>query len=331
MSSQMNFTISDEINGPVIAAIVALEMIGSLLINSFVLFISLSNPDILKQSSIIFSTNIVVVNLLMTIVHLTPILITAALGKWVFGVTVDQKTAFCQFSGAVYSLNVYLLVLSLAMVSVDRCVFIVKPLFYKIYMKAKTTIFIIIIAWAIASLTSTIPFVFGIQNSEYVFDRLLGTCGSAWESTLDYEFVFIIFIVIWVIVIAVSTLWAFCYTKKFLKRVHVTSNPVISSSVAAQRSSKGRSSTTSSVYNYRLLKVFGMFSMFLIATAVCYTPGIIVATITIVVGRENMPSYCYPTIHLLYYLNYSLIPLIQLIFRKELKDEIKKLFCKCKK
>lgn len=319
-----NFTISDEVNGPVIATIIGLEILASLLINFFVLIVSLSKPEIIKQPSIIFSTNIVVVNLL-TIIYLTPVFVTISYGEWVFGVTVDQKRSSCQFSGAVCFMNVYLLVLSLAIVSVDRFLFIVKPFVHKSYVKAKTALIIVIAAWVVAGLTSIIPFVLGIQESEYTFDEFVGSCGTAWESTFDYEIVLVCFVVCCVGVIAVTTLWAYCYTRKFIQRVNVVDNPTTQPGIAASNSS-----SSSSMYNYRLLKVFGMFSMFLIATSLCYSPGILVAIAALIFSRKNLPSFCFPAIHVLYFLNYSLISLIQMVFRKELKDAIKKC-CLCKK
>ena len=61
--------------------------------------------------------------------------LTAAVGEWIFGKTAREKQAVCEFVGFMFGLCVGYSTHTLALISFDRFLFIVKPLLYIKYMK----------------------------------------------------------------------------------------------------------------------------------------------------------------------------------------------------
>ena len=73
-----NFTLSEHINGPLLASFAAVELAVSFITNSFIFLYTLCHPRILKQPSLIFLTNFIVINLLINITYLPSLIISAA-------------------------------------------------------------------------------------------------------------------------------------------------------------------------------------------------------------------------------------------------------------
>ena len=305
-----NFTFSKELNGQILAVVVGIETVAALLANSFVFIFTLFNMKVLKQPSNMFLTNLVLGNLIMTILYMIPVFVTTTIGEWVFGQTLEQRNASCQFAGFLYSHNVYLTSITFAIISVDRFLFIVKPLAHKTFMKTWVAVGIVIGAWILSALISTIPFTFGLKD-QYVFDEFTATCGSAWISQTDYEIVFVLVVIFCVATITVTSVWTFCFTRRFIKRLQ-------------------KNSVQEDVYNGKVRRVFGIFSVLLIATVCTYAPGVVVALVGFVIGQSNVPGVILTIIHIIFYLNFVLIPLIQLYFRKELNYYILACFRKLK-
>ena len=306
-----NFTISEDLIRPLLAAVIGVETIAALLANSFVLIFTLCNIKTLKQPSIIFLTNLVLGNLFIVVLYMIPVFITSAVGEWIFGTSIEMKDASCQFVGYSYSQNVFLTTLTFTVISVDRFLFIVKPFIHKRYMKTWVATVIIICAWIFSGLMSLIPFAAKVHS--YEFNEYTGICGSPWIGHIDHEFVFIIVVLVSIVIIMVTTMWTFCFTRKFIRHLQNVS-------------SMSETRDDSHVYNHRIRKLVGIFGALLIATTLTHTPGFVVAIISIAIDAENVPGVVYTAVHLIYYLSYILIPLIQLYFRKELKHYLMSCF-----
>ena len=169
-----NFTLSPDVHGPLLSIAVGIECAFAFVINLFLLIFTFCHPKKLKEPSIMFLTNFVLVNLLMTVVIMPSIIVTAATGKWMFGGTPEEKNGTCQFVGFVFTCTSWLIVLTLGVISVDRFLFIVEPFIHERFMKTKVAVIILICVWILSCLVNTPPF-FGL--GEYVFLPSMGSCG----------------------------------------------------------------------------------------------------------------------------------------------------------
>ena len=128
-----NFTLSEDINGPLLAAVIGIEMVAGLITNSFVIILTACHFKTWKQPSNIFLTNMSL-NYLFIAIFLMPVaLITCANGEWIFGDTLNQKMRVCQTVAYIYAYSFAAVTFSLVLVSFDRFFFIVKALQYKKY------------------------------------------------------------------------------------------------------------------------------------------------------------------------------------------------------
>ena len=158
-----NFTFSKEVNGPLLATTVVVELFFALSINLFVLIFTLCHPKSLKQPSIIFLTNFVLVNLVTATLIMPSIVVTAVYEEWIFGETVEGKNSTCQFIGFMSVCVGYLTFMTIGIISVDRFLFIVKPLVHKRVMKTWVAVGIVLFLWILSCLLNIPPF-FGLGS-----------------------------------------------------------------------------------------------------------------------------------------------------------------------
>ncbi len=305
-----SFTIGDDINGPLVTIVIVIEIVASFIANLFVLIVTLCNIKVLKQSSNIFLTNLTLGNLLMTIFYLPSMAVTAAAGEWVFGTTLEQKNGFCDFFGSLYLSNAFFLIFTLTIISVDRFLFIVKPLLHRRVMNTKVTIGIAMGIWIASAVLSLLGFAPG-----YVFRSYVVGCVPNWnDGDFDYALLAIMAVInVCVIIILITTVWTFCFTKKFLQKLlkrnattTVISFPCIEDST--------------NIYNRKIMKSVGMFGSLLALTVVLYSPTIVLFIVRIVTGTSMINSVYTTGVAVFYCSGYIFHPLVQSFFRKEQQE-----------
>ena len=122
------FLVTNGLYGPAIAATVGLEVISGITANLLVLILTFCNPRVLKQSSIIFLTNLALANLVFTMFTVAAYAVTAGYGEWVFGETEEQRIITCQFEGFMKASSFLVTSFAFAFMSTDKCLFVTKPL-----------------------------------------------------------------------------------------------------------------------------------------------------------------------------------------------------------
>ena len=303
-----NFTLSEDINGPLLAAVIGIEMLAGLITNSFVLIMTFCYLKDWKQPAIIFLTNMLLNNLVIILLVMPFSIITAASGEWIFGSTVNQKESVCQFAGCIYSYSTFVATKSLVLVSFDRFFFIVKALQYKKFMTVNKAVIIVAVTWILAAILSILPLLgFGI----YEFSSSFGTCVTGWLGQTGYSIFMSLVILILVGSIIVTSIWTLCFTRKYLRDKATGPIPTQGSN---------------HVYASQQRRIIGLFGMLILVHLLCYTPALIV----IFVGLFTvLPSEPYAVIFILYLLLISLIPLVQSFFRQDIKEAVIKIKTKC--
>ena len=179
MDNYTIYTLNEDVNGSLLAISVGIVILASLIANSFVLVVTLYNIKVLRQPANIFLTNLILGNLFITIFHLptTVTIVTGVAGEWVLGTTLEQKDGFCDFFGVVSNSNTYFETLTFTVISVDRFLFIVKPLIHKRFMNTKVAVTIAITTWII-SVVLSLPAIIGVGLD-------FGNESSSGPSTID--------------------------------------------------------------------------------------------------------------------------------------------------
>ena len=154
-----NFTATGSINGPVLAAVFAVEAVVGFIANIIVLSITLYQRKSFKQPSTIFFTSLIISNLLDALVYLPMTTVATGAEEWLLGSTFEQRRATCMLSGIIFWFILYVSIGVLAAISFDKCLSIVKPHFYKRFIKPWVALIIIVTLWMIIALIFTMPLV----------------------------------------------------------------------------------------------------------------------------------------------------------------------------
>ena len=299
-----NFTLSEDINGPLLAAVIGIEMLAGLITNSFVLVLTLCYLKDWKQPSNIFLTNMLLNNLVIILLVMPFSIITAASSEWIFGSTMNQKESVCQFVGCVFAYSSFVATESLVLVSFDQFFYIVKALQYDKYMTVNKAVIIVAVSWILAAFLSILPLLgFGV----YEFVQSFGTCIPGWQGQTGYSIYLFLVISILVGSIIVTTIWTLCFTRKYLK--DKATGPILTQG-------------SNHVYASQQRRIIGLFGMLILVHLLCYTPALIVVFIGLF---TIIPSEPYATVYVLYLLLTSLIPLVQLFFRRDIREAVVKM------
>ena len=119
---------SEDIYSPAIALFISLELLFSLPTNTFIVvhFVACCRKESYKKSSIILMLCLALGNLLMSAFYMPLVIVATSLGEWVFGPTDSSRHTVCQIHGFVYMCANTVSVFTLAAISLDRCLNIVK-------------------------------------------------------------------------------------------------------------------------------------------------------------------------------------------------------------
>ena len=239
---ETNFTI-DRGFGIAAAVVLSVEMILALIANSIVLLITITQRKSWKQSSTIFFTSLILAHLVMALLYMPLIVITLAAGGWIFGSTDEEKKGTCYFSVFIYWYTVLVISVTVAAISFDRFLFIVKPHLHKRFMRPWVALILTIIIWILAAPLSTVHFI-----RQYSLDYCRPT-----SSSISSTIYFILISSAIVGIIFVTSVWTFCFTCRFINNQSVTAGV--------------------SVYASRKKRLFGIFGSMLIVYIICFIPS----------------------------------------------------------
>ena len=291
-----NFTATGSINGPVLAAVFAVEAVVGFIANVIVLSITLYQRKSFKQPSTIFFTSLILSNLLDALVYLPMITVATGAEEWIFGSTFKQRKATCLFSGIINWFIIFVTVAVLAAISFNKCLFIVKPHFYKRYMKPWVALIITVALWIIVAFIFILPSLgFGVYDYHFEY----GPCYITFKKNIGFV-LFYIATVLFFIVIIVTSIWTFCFTCKFIRD---------QSAIAGE-----------SVYHVKKKKLFGIFGSMPLSYGICYGASFTIGIISVGVP---FPAEVYATGVFVFQFSIIATPLIQSYFRPDIVDSLK--------
>ena len=290
---ESNFSYVGNFNAPAVAAVLIVEMILALIANGVVLSITLYQRKSWKQPSTIFFTSLILEHLVLNLLHLPFTIIALAAGEWIYGSTDEEKRGTCDFAAWMLWSGSSVLSFTLAAISFDRFLYIVKPHLHKQFMRPWVALTLTIAIWILSAFLGTLPF---LDIGHYSYSDELGYCTII---GVDIAAFFLILVIIFLVVgtIFVTSLWTFCFTRSYFKAQSV---------IAGE-----------SVYASKKKRLFGVFgSMLLIyGTVYLFVALVILLRIFIFLPYE---------LHITYYIVHFFVtiasPIIQSYFRPEIKS-----------
>ena len=283
-----NFSFTEDVN--VAAAIVlSIEMILALIANGIVLLITITQRKSWKQSSTIFFTSLILAHLVMNILYLPSYIIALAAGEWIFGSTDKEKRGTCLFSFFIYWYTMLVIAVTVAAISFDRFLLIVKPHLHKRFMRPWVALTLTITIWVVSAPLNIVQF----HGFKYQYSASC-TLTSIGSSAIIY--VILLSVIIYGIIF-VTSVWTFRFTCRFINNQSVTAGE--------------------SVYVSRKKKLFGIFGSMLIVYIICFIPGflyfILDLFIEVSLEGEIVATVCFLFITVAN-------PIVQAYFRPEIKS-----------
>ena len=245
-----NNTFSEEFNGPAVAAVLIVEMILALIANGVVLSITLYQWKSLKQPSTMFFTSLILAHLVLNLLYLPFYIISLSVGEWIFNGSDEEKRGTCYFVLFMFYWMVEVIYMTLAAISFDRFLFIVKPHLHKRFMRPWVALTLTIAIW-ILSAVYNIFFIFGLHFDFHQFNSQF----CSLPSSSSRGFLGIIATVTILGIIFVTSIWTFCFTRRFFKDQSV---------IAGE-----------SVYASKKKRLFGIFGSMLLVYGICLMPSVL--------------------------------------------------------
>ena len=242
-----NFTLNSDFSNAA-AAVFSVEMILALIANGIVLLITITQRKFWKQSSTIFFTSLILAHLVMSLLCMPFYIIKFAAGEWIIGSTDEEKRGTCYFLLFIYWYSVLVIVMTVAAISFDRSLFIVKPHLHKRFMRPWVALTLTIVFWLLAAPLDVVQF--SGFNRQYSLVYCIFTTNS-----IGFIIYFILLSVTIIGIILVTSVWTFCFTCRFINNQSVTAGE--------------------SVYASRKKRLFGIFGSMLIVYIICFIPRII--------------------------------------------------------
>uniref|UniRef100_A0A1X7UJ56 G-protein coupled receptors family 1 profile domain-containing protein n=1 Tax=Amphimedon queenslandica TaxID=400682 RepID=A0A1X7UJ56_AMPQE len=298
-----NYTFTGDFSPEAVAGVLSIEMILALIANGVVLVITIYQKKSWKQSSTIFFTSLIMGNLLMTMSYLPFSIAALAAREWIIGSTDEEKQGTCDFTAFVMIYCGYVTLMTLSLISIDRFLFIVKPHLHKRFMSPRVALVLVIIVWIVNPLFFSSGF---INGSGIVFQYInnVGVCYAYSDSPIAAAFRLSLIIIL-LFIIVVTSVWTFCFTRKFINN---------QSMIVGE-----------SVYASKKKRLFGIFGSMLLVYGICYIPGTFFNSS---IAKANAPDKFNISALVLFLLALIVSPVVQSYFRPEINSAIVNIICR---
>ena len=132
---------------------------------------------------------------------------------YIFGSTDEDKRGTCDFAAFMSYFGSSVISFTLAAISCDRFLFIVKPHLHKQFVRPWVALTLTIAIWILSALLETGPF---LDIGHYSYDDKSGFCSLVGVDLAP--FVAILVVVFFVVgTIFITSLWTFCFTRSYFK------------------------------------------------------------------------------------------------------------------
>ena len=182
--------------------------------------ISIFRKHLYNNPTMMLLLSLATADLLICIIVLPITIITGIADSYIFGDTDYVRCQVCQM-GLLFHIFAFASIYTVALISIDRFLYIWRPLRYKKYMTVKIVRSLIVSAWLLSTAVSVTP-LFGFGT--LYFDRSALTCTLAFKgySRLAKNTWYILFLAlieaIPIVTLIVTNVWVFCIALKSTKK-----------------------------------------------------------------------------------------------------------------
>ncbi len=247
-------------------------------------------------------------------------------GVYTFGNSDYERCNSCQAGVVMVIWMLYTAIHIVGAMSLDRLIYIKKPLQYDKWVTVPRLVVVVIIIWLVCFVLAIPPlFGFGVIG----FSPIVGTCSTIFQarSHVGPGYIYVALLVIEVTIplgiLVVSNIWLLCFVRKGIKNrfsntYHENSNATI---LEVNKQAKKKYVAQ----QIRMVKVFG--SIF-ISNFVTWIPIIFVL---IAITTADIPPAVFGLVFLCFLVQSVIHPMIESLLSARIRKIAQKLFCRCRR
>ena len=306
-------------NGYATAAIVVLFFLLAVPWNTFVIA-SIIKKNLYTQPIIMLLLNLTITNLLLALLVMPFVIVSGLKGEYIFGKTDQERCFVCQI-GILNIILPWVSVHTLALMSLDRFLYLKKPLTYTSIVTPKRTIAVIVAVWALC-IVLAVPTLFGF--GEISFSFVVATCvpdlvGST-PIAPNYYYIAMMTIeaLIPIMTQFILYVWIVYIVRSSLTRKLKRSMDLASKSQNNERSKKA--STTE--YRRSQVRLVWLFGSIFTGNIVTWLPMVGLAVSAAVLGAGKIPTPAYSIAYLSFLSETVIHPILEACFIRDILQMI---------
>ena len=314
------------------AVVLLIFMVIAIPANLFIL-VMMVWKKLYHQPTHILLFNLALNDLLMSSTYLPINFISAIAGEFIFGGDDVTRCAVCK-TGVIFIIFAHFNLYILALISLDRFLFIKLPFKYSRIVTVKSTLVVVVITWIFCVLISIPPvFKFG----EIRFTSVISTCSLYLLSGTDvalniYYEVFSIAqtFLIPVPILIVTNVWVICIVRKQFKKIYKTRQTMEEKgNIAKYRS--GLKHKLNRQKNKRQLRLVKIYLVILISNLLTWMPNIVntIGLFIVIYKQVIIPNGFFVSNYLFFLSQVILHPLIQTWLIPDIKKTLTGIWAKC--
>ena len=310
---------------PAVSAVLIVFFLIAFTWNLFII-ISMLWRRLLNHPAHILLFNLAITDFLVSILVM-PFTITSGIAlEYVFGESDHIRCLVCQ-TGIVFTILSSVSLHNIALLSLDRFLFIYLPLKYSKLVTTRRTIAMVIAVWILCIVLS-IPPLFGF--GEVKLSTSVGNCFLSFfgETGITKNIYYIILLLlealISIIILIITNVWLLCIVNKHVSQIFkLRKNLSAMEKVQQQRSLRRKIFKKHNRQQVQLLRVFG--ALFL-ANLVTWLPAIGLAISAPFVNFDKVPAEVIAFVYITYISHTVIHPILESCFIFELRDTITRCF-----
>ena len=292
---------------------------------NLLLIVLIVKKRLFEQPAILLLLNLAVTNLLLCVAAMPLMIIPAIAGEFIFGQSDYARCQVCHLT-IIMSTLFLMSVHNVALLSLDRFLYVKKPLQYDTIVTLKRVAAILVLCWVIFSAYSILP-VFGI--GKVTFAEVLPACVLTWEVrgiNMHYIYYWVYIVsacLVPVAILVITNIWMLCIMRKSLRNGYVR----------ARRNSIGGDKALASQIRGRYTKnqtrLSQIFVTLLVSSFVTWLPIVIVI---ILVTAAQLFVLELTTFAFLCLLSQPVIhPILQVLLHRDMREVVARPFRGCQR
>ena len=311
--------VEDRTSGLVTAVFLLLFLVIGLPWNLLVI-VTIVKQKLYTQPTIILLLSLVITDLVLLVFHLPLVMVTAFSGEYVFGSSDSVRCSVCSNTGFVSVLCSVNAIFTIALMSIDRFLFIYLPLHYDRYITKWRTVVAIAVAWLVAVAICVLPLI-GFGDIIYTSESF--SCDI--DPGLEYGIFLLVLVCLAILPVIVLNVWVCCIVQRNIHAIYKV------------RQSMKNSTSTEHSKAYRSVKkkrhdkerhLYLVFGALLCSNIISWLP-IIVTSLIFISGSTVSPDAIAAAL-VLFLSQVTVHPIIETALLKEVRVPLLAiLFCCC--